>query len=694
MGGAKTAAAENNLSEENDMPGKTNDTEAANGTPNGTSDAEAAGDLLNGENDAGTEGGGVSNAADSASENPQTTSHSSATPAPTEAPENLIARNDYFVSDSDGDDGNDGLSPETAWKTLAKASSYAYEAGSGIYLKSGDTFIGRMVLQGSGKPGLANVLASYGEGAKPILTSGEPVAIVAGQNVGGWTVRGLEIRMTYDGELSWGRQSVGILFSYSYDGYEPNSTNAPYSDITIDSNTVRGNPGMPDNNNSWGIQVMANMRFDPEKCPPGATQGDQQRSRVLDNITITNNVVSDVGFAGIYMRGWSSNAATGYGNNTSSPNIYYNLKIERNVVHDTSMFGIVIQNTTKGTMKWNRIYNTGLTGINLEWGVGGGMTLGAKDIDIMFNEISDAYDGGVGYDGPGFDIDWASENVTLQYNKVYNCTGPGLDSMSNLNGKFLNNYLYGNKGLGPPNFNGAFTLTAFNADAWGEYPTGVFNNVIAENFISLAGTDAYAFSAMRHLPTDTWDGSSFVDNRIVYEDGRRIYNLMAITETQRTTGLSEVDRNVFIAKGDGAHAGSFRGFYNNARCESVEAWREKTGFDINSVFVKYSGVRPGAPQNLTAERTGANGAGAVRLSWEPPMENAANIWHYNIYRSEDPDDFPLTYWQTMVGESRTLEFIDAEGVEDKTAYYYRVEAETNDGIFGEASETAGIPAEN
>ena len=45
----------------------------------------------------------------------------------------------YYVSQSSGKDSNDGKSPATAWKTLAKASQ-AYSPGDSILLKCGDAW--------------------------------------------------------------------------------------------------------------------------------------------------------------------------------------------------------------------------------------------------------------------------------------------------------------------------------------------------------------------------------------------------------------------------------------------------------------------------------------------------------------------------------------------------------------------------
>lgn len=75
-----------------------------------------------------------------------------------------IVGNTYYVS-ADGCDGNDGKTPMTAWKTLAKVSVFPFEKGDGVRFKRGDTFRGFI----NTRPGVT--YAAYGIGKKPVLLS-------------------------------------------------------------------------------------------------------------------------------------------------------------------------------------------------------------------------------------------------------------------------------------------------------------------------------------------------------------------------------------------------------------------------------------------------------------------------------------------------------------------------------------------
>jgi len=66
----------------------------------------------------------------------------------------------YYLS-NEGNDEADGLTPETAWKTLEKAGSFEFKQGDGLYLRRGDLWRGNLPL----KDGVT--YQPYGEGEKP-----------------------------------------------------------------------------------------------------------------------------------------------------------------------------------------------------------------------------------------------------------------------------------------------------------------------------------------------------------------------------------------------------------------------------------------------------------------------------------------------------------------------------------------------
>lgn len=67
----------------------------------------------------------------------------------------------YFVS-ADGDDSNDGRSPETPWATLDKVNSIRLKSGDGVFFRRGDVWRGKPLIAQEGV-----TYSAYGEGPKP-----------------------------------------------------------------------------------------------------------------------------------------------------------------------------------------------------------------------------------------------------------------------------------------------------------------------------------------------------------------------------------------------------------------------------------------------------------------------------------------------------------------------------------------------
>ena len=96
-----------------------------------------------------------------------------------------FAGQNFYISETTGNDSNNGLTPQTAWKTLAKMNESwsLVNPGDSVLLKRGDTFSYTTIRKtGEGmlnvdlhKSGTASnyiTIGAYGSGAKPIITGG------------------------------------------------------------------------------------------------------------------------------------------------------------------------------------------------------------------------------------------------------------------------------------------------------------------------------------------------------------------------------------------------------------------------------------------------------------------------------------------------------------------------------------------
>ena len=75
----------------------------------------------------------------------------------------------YYVSSSQGNDLNNGLSIQTPFQSLEKLNSMHFNAGDSIYFKSGDYWEGMFWINGSGSFSQPIVIDIYGGNNRPII---------------------------------------------------------------------------------------------------------------------------------------------------------------------------------------------------------------------------------------------------------------------------------------------------------------------------------------------------------------------------------------------------------------------------------------------------------------------------------------------------------------------------------------------
>lgn len=117
----------------------------------------------------------------------------------------------YYLDSENGSDDNDGTTPETAWRTVKKASAMVYAPGDKILLKSGSVFTGQLWPKGSGEEGNPIEISWYGytdpeTSPKPIINGNKLVRVAKRHgtvllvNQEYWEIRNLEI--TNDDDFS------------------------------------------------------------------------------------------------------------------------------------------------------------------------------------------------------------------------------------------------------------------------------------------------------------------------------------------------------------------------------------------------------------------------------------------------------------------------------------------------------------
>ena len=116
----------------------------------------------------------------------------------------------YFISAS-GCDSNDGLTPDTPWKTISKANS-TVKCGDNVYLKRGDTFFGQIRAPKGSDVTQTTVYLTYGEGAKPIVSQYKTAYRDAWEDCGNgiWRIDLTDVNK-FDGNVTELDTNVGFM---------------------------------------------------------------------------------------------------------------------------------------------------------------------------------------------------------------------------------------------------------------------------------------------------------------------------------------------------------------------------------------------------------------------------------------------------------------------------------------------------
>jgi len=99
------------------------------------------------------------------------------------------AQTAHYLDCAAGADAADSLTPQTAWRTVAKASAYTYHPGDSLLLHRGSRCEGMLEPHGSGTTEASIHLGAYGHGALPVIAGGSQPAGVQLHNQQYWEMR-------------------------------------------------------------------------------------------------------------------------------------------------------------------------------------------------------------------------------------------------------------------------------------------------------------------------------------------------------------------------------------------------------------------------------------------------------------------------------------------------------------------------
>jgi len=287
----------------------------------------------------------------------------------------------HYLDCSNGNDSADSLAPQTAWRSVAKASSYSFQPGDQLLLKRGSTCEGMLWPKGSGTEQAPIHLGAYGQGALPIVAGGRESAGVKLDNQQYWEMENLEVI---------GGSPYGIHIG----GTEPELRHFRITNIV-----VHDVPGTPITKDS-GLVVIA----------PDA----KAKARISDVIVDGVTAYETSEWAGILVSGSSFDSADQLDRGER-------MEIRNSVVHDVAGDGILLARTRHGVLEHNLAWYTGMQETQSIGTPNAIWEWRCADCRVEYNE--GFFTDSPGVDGGVFDIDYGNENNRVEYNFGHDSQG-------------------------------------------------------------------------------------------------------------------------------------------------------------------------------------------------------------------------------------------------------------------------------
>ena len=278
----------------------------------------------------------------------------------------------YYVDCASGSDVADGLSPETAWRSLARVNAHFLIPGDSVRFERGTTCSGALRPFGLGSAEAPIVVGAYGSGPLPVIDAqGEEAALVLSDQ-GGFEIGELEIT----GSGPWGVLVVASTGTVRH----VRLSNLQVHDVFAGEITSK----------QTGLVVFA----------PGGP-GGRFEDVVVDGVDAWNTDQ----WSGIHFYGalWDS------GTERSR-----DVVIRNSTAHDVQGDGIVVFGAEDAVIETSVAHHTGLQPLETIGTPNGIWTWWCERCTVQYNEGYATHSPGV--DGGVFDIDWATASNVVQYN--------------------------------------------------------------------------------------------------------------------------------------------------------------------------------------------------------------------------------------------------------------------------------------
>ena len=337
----------------------------------------------------------------------------------------------YYVSASNGNDSADGLTPASAWKSLARVSNLVLQPSTVVYLSAGDVWMEGFAPAGGGSALQPVIVDVYPAGGAPAVLNGSngdagvvglmllkfnhvsvrnlsllnwaTAVYVAGSSdveLAGVTMAdagyGLEVDNGLPSDQLTVRQSSILASAVNGLVTHPSASNVLVEDTVVDG---AGNSCITDQSDSshYTRITVRNCSLIPGSKTDAVRLSGAQT--LIDNATVQGATYACIELAGVKVGKALSNQASGckYGVLVSGTLDSGVVDVQRNSVWNSG-WGIIVAVLTRGTV---RVYNNALLGGYLDGGLTTtGMYLGGFDMDVANNLVNGIWVNSLSIQGP------------------------------------------------------------------------------------------------------------------------------------------------------------------------------------------------------------------------------------------------------------------------------------------------------
>jgi hypothetical protein len=292
-----------------------------------------------------------------------------------------LGQSRHYLDCKAGNDAADSLTPETAWRTVARADSFTYQPGDSLLLRRGTRCDGMLWPKGSGTEQAPIHLGAYGQGALPMVVGGAEAAGLRLHNQQFWEIENLEIV---------GGSPYGIHIG----GDQPVMRHFRITNVI-----VHDVPGIPTTKDS-GLVVIA----------PDTNAKSRIDDVVIDGVTAYETSE----WAGIIVNGAGFDASDGQVHGD-------HVEVRNSMVHDVAGDGILLARVSHGVIEHNVAWFTGMQETQSIGTPNAIWEWRCADCRVAYNE--GYFTDSPGVDGGVFDIDYGDENNLVEHNFAHDSQG-------------------------------------------------------------------------------------------------------------------------------------------------------------------------------------------------------------------------------------------------------------------------------